>query len=79
MATSNDKYEQYLTEEQIEELRRLTEELTEDAKAMVDDYIKNPSNYSGSIDIKKGLVKGDGVVVHMDSPILKDDDEEIQK
>ena len=28
----------------------------------------------GSIDIEKGLVKGDGVVVHEDSPLLNDDD-----
>ena len=78
MATSNDKdkYEQYLTEEQIEELKQLTKELTEDAKAIVDDYTKNPSQYSGSVDIDKGLVKGDGVVVHENSPLLKDEKEE---
>tara|TARA_Y100000593_G_C4308336_1_gene336974 strand:+ start:710 stop:970 length:261 start_codon:yes stop_codon:yes gene_type:complete len=75
MATSNnkDKYEQYLTKEQIKELEQLTKELTEDAKAMVDDYTKNPSEYSGSVDLKKGLVKGDGVVVHENSPLLRDD------
>ena len=63
-----------LTTEQFEELKRLTKDLTEDAKAMVEDYAKNPSQYSGSIDIEKGLVKGDGVVVHEDSPLLNDDD-----
>ena len=75
MATSNDKdkYEQYLTEEQLEELKRLTKELTIDAKAIVDDYTKNPSEHSGSVDLKKGLVKGDGVVVHENSPLLRDD------
>ena len=75
MVTSSgkDKYEQYLTKEQIEELEQLTKELTEDAKAIIDDYTKNPSEYSGSVDLKKGLVKGDGVVVHENSPLLRDD------
>ncbi len=56
------------------ELAQLLEEMTEDAKAMVEDYTKNPSEYSGSMDVDKGLVKGDGVVVHEDSPLLEEDD-----
>ena len=82
MVTSNekDKYElmdtgEKLTKEEYEELKKLMEELTEDAKAMVEDYMKNPSQYSGSIDIKKGLVKGDGVIVQEDSPFLDEDDD----
>tara|TARA_Y100000593_G_C4296810_1_gene331105 strand:- start:1813 stop:2049 length:237 start_codon:yes stop_codon:yes gene_type:complete len=61
-----------LTKEQQAELDALVEEMTEDAKLMVDDYKKNPSNLSGSIDVDKGMVKGDGVVVHEDSPYLDD-------
>ena len=83
MATSkkDDKYVimdngEQLTKEQYEELQKLMEDLTEDAKAMVEDYAKNPSEYSGSMDVDKGLVKGDGVVVHEDSPLLDEDDED---
>ena len=77
METSNDKEKRNLdnglTKEQKKELELLAEEMSEDAKAMVDDYTKNPSEYSGSVDLKKGLVKGDGVVVHENSPLLRDD------
>ena len=58
------------------ELAKLLDEMTEDAKAMVEDYVKNPSAYSGSVDTEQGLVKGDGVVVHEDSPLLEEDDKD---
>ena len=82
MATSNKKNNPIPDEVDLRgikwqmELAKLLEEMTEDAKAMVEDYIKNPSAYSGSIDVEKGLVKGDGVVVHEDSPLLKEDDKD---
>ena len=53
--------------------------MTEDAKAMVDDYTENPSVYSGSVDVEKGLVKGDGVTIHEDSPLLEDDKEDVDE
>ena len=86
MATSkkDDKYVimdngEQLTKEQYEELQKLMEDLTEDAKAMVEDYTENPSAYSGSVDVEKGLVKGDGVTIHEDSPLLEDDEKDIDE
>jgi len=61
---------EYLTPGQIRELQKLTETITDEAKTMVQDYTDNPSTLKGQVDIEKNLVKGDGVVVHSDSPIL---------
>ena len=71
-------YQSDLTVEQLDELTRITEELTEEAKSMIEDYTNNPSDYHGEVDMDKNLVKGDGVVIHENSPILdeKDDDKE---
>ena len=69
-------YQSDLTPEQLEELQKFTEEITEEAKAMVKDYTDNPSEYNGEIDTDKNLVKGDGVVVHSNSPILDEKDDE---
>ena len=33
------------------ELEKLIKEITEDAKSVVEDYVKNPSNISGSAEI----------------------------
>jgi len=66
---------EYLTPVQIQELQKLTETITDDAKSMVQDYMDNPSILTGQVDTEKNLVKGDGVVVHSDSPILEDTDE----
>ena len=83
-AKKDDKYiimdnGEKLTKEQYEELQKLTEDLTDSAKAMVEDYKDNPSEYSGSVDVEKGLVKGDGVTIHEDSPLLEDDKEDIDE
>ena len=48
-----------LTEEQIEELKKLTIQITEEAKLLVEEYVNNPSDASGSL-----------VIVHQDSPLL---------
>ena len=69
-------YQSDLTPEQLEELQKFTEEITEEAKAMVKDYTDNPSEYNGDIDVDKNLVKGDGVVIHENSPILDENDDE---
>ena len=69
-------YQSDLTPEQLEELQKFTEEITEEAKAMVKDYTDNPSEYSGEIDTDKNLVKGDGVVIHSNSPLLDEDGDE---
>ena len=53
-----------LTKEQKKELERLIRELTEEAKKVVDDYAKNPTDMSGSM-----------VMIHENSPLLKDKDD----
>jgi len=50
-----------LTKEQKKEMKRLIKELTEEAKKVVEDYVKNPSDMSGSM-----------VMIHENSPLLKD-------
>lgn len=52
-----------LTKEQQELLKRLADEIMNLATSVVDDYEQNPSEMSGSI-----------TEVHIDSPILEDDD-----
>ena len=52
-----------LTKEQKEELKRLADEIMNLATSVVDDYETNPSEMSGSV-----------TQVHMDSPILDEDD-----
>ena len=49
-----------LTEEQKKELEKLADEVLEEAKLMVNDYTKNPSELSGSM-----------IQVHQDSPFLE--------
>ena len=51
--------EQEFTEKQIEQLKK---EIMDEAKKVVNDYIKNPSDISGSI-----------VRIHQDSPFVSDD------
>ena len=53
-----------LTKEQQKLLKRLADEIMNLAISVVDDYEMNPSEMSGSI-----------TEVHIDSPILKDDDD----
>ena len=48
-----------LSKKEKEELQKLTDEITEEAKNVVDDYIKNPSEISGSV-----------VEIHEDSPFI---------
>tara|TARA_Y100001963_G_C6687402_1_gene402905 strand:+ start:649 stop:828 length:180 start_codon:yes stop_codon:yes gene_type:complete len=49
-----------LSKDQQEEIKKLVDEITNEAKKVVDDYTKNPSNMSGSI-----------IEVHENSPHLK--------
>lgn len=51
----------HLSKEQQEELNKIIEQITNDAKSVVEDYVKNPSEASGSM-----------VIVHENSPFLKD-------
>ena len=54
-----------ITEEQFNEWKkevdRLVKEMTEEAKSMIEDYVKNPSDTSGSV-----------TQIHEDSPLLKE-------
>jgi DNA integrity scanning protein DisA with diadenylate cyclase activity len=52
-----------LNEEQQLELLKLSKEIAREAKLMVDDYAKNPSELSGSL-----------IEIHQDSPFLEDGD-----
>ena len=54
---------EHLSKEQIEELNEIIKQITSDAKSVVEDYVKNPSESSGSM-----------VIVHENSPFLKDKD-----
>jgi hypothetical protein len=48
-----------LTKEQKKELQKYIDEITKEAKALVKDYVKNPSDISGSI-----------IQIHENSPFL---------
>ena len=50
-----------LTKEQLQEIQKHIEEITKEAKAIVKDYNKNPSDLSGSI-----------IQIHEHSPILNE-------
>ena len=52
-----------LTKKQQEELNKLTDEIIGEAKKVVDDYVSNPSNISGSV-----------VSIHQNSPFLDTDE-----
>ena len=51
-----------LTKEEREELEQLKEEIMEEAKKVVDNYVDNPSDISGSV-----------VNIHENSPFLDED------
>ena len=48
-----------LSKKEKEELQNLTDEITEEAKNVVEDYVKNPSEISGSV-----------VTIHEESPFI---------
>jgi len=50
-----------LTKKEQKELDKLIKEITDEAKKVVNDYAKNPSQISGSI-----------IEIHEDSPYLKE-------
>ena len=52
-----------LTKEQQEELEKLQKEILDEAKKVVDDYVDNPSDISGST-----------INIHQNSPFLDEDD-----
>ena len=60
--------------EELASLDKLVDRIMDNAKAMVDDYTKNPSNASGEVDVDKGLVKGDGIEIDLDK--WEDEDKE---
>ena len=52
-----------LTKEQQEELKKLAEDILQEAKKVKEDYEENPSDASGSVHPTEGKVKGVGVMV----------------
>jgi len=52
-----------LTKQQKEELEKLQKEIVNEAKKVVDNYVDNPSDISGSV-----------VNIHENSPFLDEDD-----
>ena len=52
-----------LTKEQKEELEKLQKEIVDEAKKVVEDYVDNPSDISGSV-----------VNIHQNSPFLESDE-----
>tara|TARA_B100000287_G_scaffold359119_1_gene351051 strand:- start:227 stop:466 length:240 start_codon:yes stop_codon:yes gene_type:complete len=56
-----------LTKEQQEELRKLIEEINQEAKNVIEDYTKNPSELSGSM-----------TQVHENSPYLATREERLK-
>ena len=61
------------------ELDGIMSDMVDEAKSMVDDYVKNPSSLSGSMDVEAGKVKGDGYLIHENSPLLKEKKSESSK
>ena len=59
-----------LNKKQQEELQKIIDEITQEAKSVIEDYAKNPSDMSGSVHPTEGKVKGVGVMVGMDSEYL---------
>ena len=53
-----------LTKEQLEELEKLQKEIIDEAKKVVEDYVDNPSEISGST-----------LNIHQNSPFLDEDEE----
>ena len=53
-----------LTKEQKEELEKLQKEILDEAKKVVDDYVDNPSDISGST-----------INIHQNSPFLDTNDD----
>ena len=53
-----------LTKEQREELEKLQKEILDEAKKVVDDYVDNPSDISGST-----------INIHQNSPFLDSDED----
>ena len=53
-----------LTKEEREELEKLQNEIIEEAKKVVEDYVDNPSDISGSV-----------VNIHQNSPFLSSDED----
>ena len=53
-----------LTKEQKEELEKLQKEIIDEAKKVVENYVDNPTDISGSV-----------VSIHQNSPFLEEDDD----
>ena len=60
------KKDNFFSKSHKKELEKLISEITQEAKNVVEDYTKNPSDASGEVDVKRGMVKGDGIEIDLD-------------
>ena len=58
---TSDLSTEHLSKNEKKELENLIKQITDEAKLVVEDYIKNPSELSGS-----------SIQIHSDSPLLKE-------
>ena len=68
MSKKKDTKKILLTDSDRKLLQKLTDDITEEAKLLVEDYAKNPSTESGSM-----------VIIHQDAPVLKDNKDKDNK
>ena len=63
------------TKEQLKEMYEVLKEMYEQAGNVIDDYLENPSEFSGAVDTDKGLVSGSGIEIHAEAISDNEDDE----
>ena len=63
---------QGMSEEEINKMKQIFEDIFEAATKVKKDYTDNPSKTSGAVDTTKGLVSGSGVQIH--SNVVPDND-----
>ena len=65
------------TQKEIDRLITLMQEIGYIAADLKEDYEKNPSEVTGSVDVDKGLVKGAGFQIHEKAIPDKEEDWEL--
>ncbi len=56
------------------ELDEMLNDMTDEAKSMVQDFVDNPSELSGEVDFKNKKAYGDIIRIHQNSPQLDEDE-----
>ena len=69
---------QGMSEEEINKMKQIFEDIFEAATKVKKDYTDNPSKTSGAVDTTKGLVSGSGIQIHSEAiPDEENDDWEL--